>query len=99
VLSPNEDYLAEFVYLVSTAGDNIDRLARLADGGTYPAISPEVIVETRCVRPTSEVFKAFHEIANSLMKLFDTNALANIALANVRDELLPKLLSGELEVP
>lgn len=99
VLSPNDDYLAEIVYLISTAGDNIDRLARLADGGAYPAVPPEIILETRCVRPRSEIFKTFHEVASSLMKMFDANTLANIALANARDELLPKLLSGELQTP
>lgn len=99
VLSPQKGNFAEFVYLASTADDNIDRLARLADGGTYPAVSPEIIVETRCVRPESEVLKAFHEVAGSMMKMFDSNILANIALANARDELLPKLLSGELPVP
>lgn len=96
VLSPKEVYFAEFVYLVSTAKDNIDRLTRLADGGAYPAVSPEVIVETTCVRPKTDVSMAFHEICGSLMTKFDANILSNIALTDVRDELLPKLLSGSL---
>lgn len=99
VLSPSESYVTEIVYFVATSDDNIDRLARLADGGAYPAVSPEIILATRCVRPKAEIFKAFHEVSSSLMSAFEANTLANIALANTRDELLPKLLSGELGMP
>lgn len=96
VLSPIEDYLTEIVYMAATAEENIERLARLADGGAYPAVSPEIVVATECVQPSVEVAKAFHHVVAPLMKMYDANTIEIDTLAGLRDSLLPKLLSGDL---
>ena len=41
---------------------------------------------------------AFHEKAASLFKLISSNTSENRTLAETRDYLLPKLISGEIEV-
>lgn len=96
VLSPIEDYLTEIVYMAATAEENIERLARLADGGAYPAVSPEIVVATECVQPSVEVAKAFHHVVAPLKKMYDANTIEIDTLAGLRDSLLPKLLSGDL---
>lgn len=97
VLSPVEDYLAEIVYMIATAEENIERLARLADGGAYPAVSSEIVVATKCIQPTADIAKAFHRVVAPLMKMYDANTREIDALAGLRDSLLPKLLSGDLD--
>jgi type I restriction enzyme, S subunit len=99
VLSPLDICFTEFVYLVASSDENIDRLARLADGGAYPAISPEIILATACVKPHRSVIEAFHAAVRSLMQMYEANNSTIGALANTRDSLLPRLLSGEIELP
>ena len=49
------------------------------------------------VRPTADVMEAFHNTIGGLMQKMLTNQLENSTLAELRDTLLPKLLSGEIE--
>ena len=49
VLRSKEPMFREIVYLASTSKKNIDRLAHLADGGAYPAVRPELVLETEFV--------------------------------------------------
>ena len=46
VLTPLKDEYAEFVYLGVCSDNNIERLAHLADGAAYPAVSNEIILDT-----------------------------------------------------
>src|SRR5574338_242899 len=43
VLRPRTSQYESFVYLASTAADNIDVLQHLADGGAYPAVRPDIV--------------------------------------------------------
>ncbi|MCW8335316.1 restriction endonuclease subunit S [Vibrio paucivorans] len=98
VLTPKEEFWSSLVYLATTNDDSIDEYARLADGGAYPAIKPAVVAETECVIPTEEIAKKFWEITGPMLKKAHQNRLENEDLAALRDTLLPKLLSGEIEL-
>ena len=98
VLTPNETFLSSFVYLSTTNDDAIDEYARLADGGAYPAIKPTVVAETACAIPSDDIAKKFWEITGAMLKKAHQNRLENEELAKLRDTLLPKLLSGEIEL-
>jgi len=98
VLRPRTAHCAEFVYLAATAADNIDTLARLADGAAYPAVRPEVVAATPIVRPSDEVFSRFSRVAGPLLAKKAQNERESRTLAALRDALLPKLISGELRV-
>lgn len=98
VLRPKASYWLEFVYLVATSEANIERLAHLADGGAYPAVRPEVVVHERVVVPTVSIAQAFNQYMQPLFSKLLTNRKDAILLADLRDTLLPKLLSGELSV-
>jgi type I restriction enzyme S subunit len=57
-------------------------------------------IDTIQVRiPTPTVLKAYGRLADSLLDLVVTNAASVRVLAETRDTLLPKLLSGEIRVP
>lgn len=98
VLSPKEECWTSFVYLATTNDDSIDEYARLADGGAYPAIKPVVVADTPCAIPTKDIAQKFWQLTGSMLKKAHQNRLENEELAKLRDTLLPKLLSGEIEL-
>ena len=98
VLSPKEEFWASFVYLATTNDDSIDEYARLADGGAYPAIKPTVIADTPCVTPTKDVAQVFWQLTGAILKKAHQNRLENKELASLRDTLVPRLLSGEIDL-
>jgi len=98
VLRPKEEHFSEFVYLATTYIENIEHLAHLADGGAYPAVRPEIVLATRCLKPTDGLIREFSSVVKPFFKRRETNSTATKTLAQIRDTLLPKLLSGELPV-
>lgn len=98
VLRPKKPQYEQFVYLAATAAENIDALAHLADGGAYPAVRPEVVAATPVVRPDHAVLGRFSLAAGPLLAEMAHNERKSRTLADLRDALLPKLISGELRV-
>ena len=98
VLRPTNSLCAEFVYLAATAADNIGALSRLADGGAYPAVRPEVVAATPVVKPHDSVLAEFSSLARPLLSKLASNDRQSHILAALRDALLPKLISGALRV-
>jgi type I restriction enzyme, S subunit len=96
VLRPREPYFAEFVYLAATAAENIQALSHSADGGAYPAVRPEIVAGTQVVGPPTELLKSFSAAVQPLLARIAQNERESRVLADVRDALLPKLISGEL---
>lgn len=98
VLSPKCPEFAEYIYIAATSDAAINHLAHLADGGAYPAVRSEVVAGITVIVPHSPVLICFHEMVRPY---FDISASLKIeikSLAELRDTLLPKLLSGELKV-
>lgn len=103
VLSPKHKNYAEYIYIVATDKENIKRLAHLADGGAYPAVSYDTVLTTPCILPIEtkdrdRILGLFHQNVNELYNLLAAKTRENEYLVDTRDSLLPKLLSGELDV-
>lgn len=98
VLRPNAPQFESFVYLAATAGENIDALAHLADGGAYPAVRPEVVAAAPTVRPHDELLRRFATACSPLLERIAHNERESRTLAALCDTLLPKLISGELRI-
>jgi type I restriction enzyme S subunit len=97
-LRPVRPEFTEFVYLAATARENIEALSRLADGGAYPAVRPEVVAATQIVRASDAVMERFSCCVGPLLSKLAQNERESRTLAALRDALLPKLISGELRV-
>ena len=68
-------------------------------GGTaQPQITLESISGLTAMVPKEELLKRFNEIATSIFKQIDLFDDVNTNLRQTRDMLLPKLISGEIEV-
>ncbi|HEJ5055352.1 restriction endonuclease subunit S [Pseudomonas aeruginosa] len=98
VLRPKSAHWLEFVHLVATSEANIERLAHLADGGAYPAVRPEIVVQEDVAIPTKSIVQAFSQHVKPLFAKILSNRKSAVSLAELRDTLLPKLLSGEISV-
>lgn len=99
VLSPKDGTWAPFVYLAATRNDSIERLANLADGGAYPAVRPDVVSATPATIPPSEIMAAFSVITSPILCKIGENRDAEASLVELRDTLLPCLISGRLRLP
>ena len=98
VLRPTDAIEREFVWCAATSADAIDRLAHLADGGAYPAVSPTAVLGIAVALPDERVRLAFSSVAAPLLNRLKANQREARILGTLRDMLLPKLVSGELRV-
>ena len=99
VLTPLKDEYAEFVYLGVCSDTNIERLAHLADGAAYPAVSNDIILDTSLVEPPPDLVMSFHDLVSPLIQRLEIADQESTLLSELRDTLLPKLISGELRIP
>jgi type I restriction enzyme S subunit len=99
VLRPKKSHFRAYVYFATTSQSNIDRLSRLADGGAYPAVRPDVVSATPCVIPSEQLLHQLETVAGALLDRIAHSDRESRNLAALRDTLLPKLISGELRVP
>ena len=98
VLRPVQREFAEFIYLAATARENIERLSNLADGGAYPAVRPEIVSATQVPRAGKELINEFSRQVSPMLSAIADNERVSRTLAQLRDILLPKLISGELRI-
>ena len=98
VLRPHQHRRRAFVFLAATAPENIERLTHLADGGAYPAVRPQMVGATRAVVADQALMDVFSDLASPVLDQIHTNKEQNRALAQIRDILLPKLISGEISI-
>jgi type I restriction enzyme S subunit len=67
-------------------------------GSTQPLITQTDLKNVPIILPNQATLIRFEELIGSLMKLFDNCILENECLTNLRDTLLPRLMSGEQSV-
>jgi type I restriction enzyme S subunit len=86
-----------FIHASLTQPEVSDHLGQMADGGAYPAVRPEIIGAMLVALPNEpKILEAFHRTCAPLFEQAEANRAQSRTLANLRDTLLPKLLSGEL---
>ena len=87
-----------FLYcLISSQWFN-DQKNRYATGATQVSITNEGLSRIRCILPTTRLAEEFSLVTNKIIEetiLYRENC---IMLAESRDRLLPKLMSGEIEI-
>ncbi len=85
----------EFVYQCLKRID----FASLNRGSTQPLITQTDLNNQAIAAPTACILRQFEHLASELMALINLNHQESAMLASLRDTLLPKLMSGEIEVP
>lgn len=84
----------EYVYQILKRID----YASMNRGSTQPLITQVDMNKVSVLLPDVDILNEFESLAGTLMSQYETNILENNHLANIRDTLLPKLMSGELDV-
>lgn len=76
-----------------------DSVASLAIGGVRQSLSYEDLSSIEAIIPSKNIVEKFNNLYNQMKKTIKANKLENSHLSLLRDTLLPRLMSGELEVP
>lgn len=67
-------------------------------GSTQPLITQGDMNKVSILIPDKEILNDFEILVGQLMEQYQANSLENKKLVELRDTLLPKLMSGELDV-
>lgn len=93
---PHTKYSAE--YLIQWCEANMSEIKGRASGTTFQEISKKNFREIDFICPDEKIVADYTKIAKPLYDEISSKAKENHNLINLRDTLLPKLLSGEVEI-
>lgn len=88
---------SEFIYLNIKNG--IQRLISAQTGGAQQHINKEDVNAFSIVYPGETLMKIFTDVVDGIFKEIGVVLNQSISLAKIRDSLLPRLISGELQIP
>lgn len=75
-----------------------EQIVNRAEGSAQPNISADGIMDSKVLIPPTKLREAFSNLVNPLFDLWQANKKESVILKNTRDLLLPKLISGEIEL-
>ncbi|EJK2100318.1 restriction endonuclease subunit S [Vibrio cholerae] len=76
----------------------MDEIEQRASGSTFAEISKKNFKPISVVVPSEEVLSAYQKLVKPLYDAITSNVCQSKQLSTLRDTLLPKLLSGEIEL-
>lgn len=76
----------------------VDRLKHKASGAVYDAITTRDFDSEQIMKLSDDDAKAFLCVAEPMFQEILNNSIENLRLSTLRDFLLPKLMSGEIDV-
>lgn len=90
----------ELIYLCLTENEFIEKMQQLAEQSvsTFPSIKPSDLGICSIPCPSNDVGMSLTELLKSIFALIATNQSEIALLTQLRDVLLPKLMSGEIDV-
>ena len=77
----------------------MDRIKGRANGSTFMEISKKAFRPIPALVPSIEILDAFSNIADPLFERLIENERQAQTLTQLRDTLLPRLISGQLRLP
>lgn len=87
-----------FMYLLLSSDTYQTNIQNSALGSAQPNISASAIESIRAIIPRADLIEAFGKIVNPMFEKILDNLAENETLKITRDSLLPKLMSGEIDV-
>lgn len=92
------DELNSPYYLFFSLKNEVAALKKMANGGVFNTIIVKTFDSIYLIAPTQDVLNMFEASVSPIMEQIKTKARQNIILTEARDRLLPKLMSGEIEL-
>ncbi|MGL4484974.1 MAG: restriction endonuclease subunit S, partial [Anaerovoracaceae bacterium] len=90
-----DEKLKEYVYFYLKTF-NYEALGNTSSIGK--AVNSKTIKGMPFIMPDKRTVEEFHSVVGSIFNLIRVNEVSNVKLTETRDSLLPKLMSGEIEV-
>lgn len=87
-----------YIYLLTNSFDFLKDLRSRANSGVQVNLSSSEIKSSPIWIASDEDNKEFNALVEPLLNIIMTNDILNQKLSELRDSLLPKLMSGELDV-
>ena len=88
-----------FLYILTNSNEFLTTLRKKANSGVQVNLTSKAIKEQLVIIPSKNYHDKFNMITKPIyLKIFDLE-IENEYLTILRDTLLPKLMSGELEIP
>jgi len=87
------------LYMLFWCRQNMEGIKGRANGSTFMEISKKAFRPIPALVPNAEVLDAFANIADSLFERLIENERQAQTLTQLRDTLLPRLISGQLRLP
>ena len=91
---PKVEHIALFCYLFLSEKD----LASMNAGSAVPSMTTEILNSMSVVIPQKNIVNEFDSVLSSYFRKIESNKQESRRLAELRDTLLPKLMSGEFKV-
>lgn len=99
VLAPKENIPSEFLYCLSRHEDFRKYVVKNMNGSSgRQRVSADIVSKYELPVLNEKLLAEFSSVAKPIFEKVKYNSLENISLANLRDTLLPKLMSGEIDV-
>ena len=86
-------------YVLNWLHANMPEIQSRASGTTFPEISKRNFRPIWAIVPTPSTLAAFDRMVGPLYEAIESNLKQADLLADLRDTLLPRLISGDLRVP
>ncbi|MDI6415078.1 restriction endonuclease subunit S [Solobacterium moorei] len=94
---PKDGFSSYYIYLLmQTLSDTINKLGQ--SGSTIVNLNKSQFGKIPVIIPTLSAMTKFDETASPIFEKILQNQKENLNLASLRDTLLPKLMSGEIDV-
>ena len=100
IINPKENILNKLLYRILTMQSTVDNFNSIAEGrsGTFPQITFDAISDFEIILPSLEIQKEFQKLVSPMEMKQDEIHSENQTLTQLRDTLLPKLISGEVRL-
>ena len=98
ILRAKKSYDKEFMYFYSSSDITFERSVQYSDGTKMPIIKWNDFKEFPFALPNEELRKQFSSIINPVVDKIILNIDEQKVLSELRDALLPRLISGELQI-
>ena len=99
ILRSNNSISQSYLYFWLDQDYMTQNIINLNANSAQPGINQIQVKSLNILVPTKEIIEKFELTVNSLLDKLLVNCKENTKLANIRDTLLPKLMSGEIRVP
>jgi type I restriction enzyme, S subunit len=94
---PMSKYLLPFIFSMMIQSNFKKKIEELSQGSAQQNVSSSDILKIKYIHPPENLIKSFSDLISSNLDKFLNNHEENLILINLKDILLPKLISGEIK--